>query len=151
VGAEVHHLIRTTNDETSTNLKYFSFLSVVLKILSNIKHSISNLILKSFLPSRRPKYTKMTNQAAWIKAAGAKPLSVEPAPTAKAGPGEVVVKNAFLAINPVDWKIQEYGPSFRGTPQNQNYPDILGRDIAGEIVEVGEGVTRLKVGQRVIA
>jgi NADPH:quinone reductase-like Zn-dependent oxidoreductase len=62
-----------------------------------------------------------------------------------------VVKNAFLAINPVDWKIQEYALSFGGTPSNQNYPNILGRDIAGEIVEVGEGVTRLKVGQRVIA
>jgi len=56
-----------------------------------------------------------------------------------------VIKNAFVAINPVDWKIQEYSPAF------QNYPDILGRDIAGEILEVGEGVTRLKVGQRVIA
>jgi NADPH:quinone reductase-like Zn-dependent oxidoreductase len=87
----------------------------------------------------------MTNQAAWIKAAKAKPLSVEPAPEAKADPVEVVIKNAFVAINPVDWKIQEYGPP------NQTYPNILGRDIAGEIVEVGEGVTRLKVGQRVIA
>lgn len=56
-----------------------------------------------------------------------------------------MIKNAFVAINPVDWKIQEYSPAF------QNYPDILGRDIAGEILEVGEGVTRLKVGQRVIA
>ena len=87
----------------------------------------------------------MANRAAWIKAPKAKPLSVEAAPTAKAGLGEVVIKNSFVAINPVDWKIQEYSSAF------QNYPNILGRDIAGEIVEVGPDVTRLEVGQRVIA
>jgi len=87
----------------------------------------------------------MSNQAAWIKVAKAKPLEVGSAPTATAGPGEVVIKNAYVAINPVDWKIQEYSPAF------QKYPDILGRDIAGEIIEVGPDVTRLHVGQRVIA
>jgi NADPH:quinone reductase-like Zn-dependent oxidoreductase len=86
----------------------------------------------------------MSNQAAWIKAPKA-PLSVEPAPKAKASLGEVVIKNAFVAINPVDWKIQEYAPP------SQKYPDILGRDVAGEIVAVGGDITRLKVGQRVIA
>jgi NADPH:quinone reductase-like Zn-dependent oxidoreductase len=86
----------------------------------------------------------MSNQAAWIKTIKTK-LEVDSAPDAKAGPGEVVIKNAFVAINPVDWKIQEYSPPF------QKYPDILGRDIAGEIVEVGPDVTRLQVGERVIA
>jgi NADPH:quinone reductase-like Zn-dependent oxidoreductase len=84
------------------------------------------------------------NQAAWLKEPKAH-LVVEAGPEPKAGAGEVVIKNAFLAINPVDWKIQAYAPPA------QRYPDVLGRDIAGEIVEVGEGVTRLKVGQRVIA
>ena len=87
----------------------------------------------------------MSNEAAWIKVAKAYPFEVGSAPEAKAGPGEVVVKNAYVAINPVDWKIQEYSPAF------QNYPNILGRDIAGEIVEVGPDVSRLKIGQRVIA
>ncbi|PMD18134.1 GroES-like protein, partial [Hyaloscypha hepaticicola] len=86
----------------------------------------------------------MSNQAAWLKAPKAN-LEVDSAPTAKAGQGEVVIKNAFLAINPVDWKIQSYGfPNYK-------YPDILGRDIAGEIVEIGQDVTRLHLGQRVIA
>jgi NADPH:quinone reductase-like Zn-dependent oxidoreductase len=87
----------------------------------------------------------MSNQAAWINAPKARPLSVEPAPNAKPGPGEVVIKNAYIAINPVDWKVQEYSPAF------QTYPNILGRDVAGEIVEVGPDITRLTVGQRVIA
>jgi NADPH:quinone reductase-like Zn-dependent oxidoreductase len=86
----------------------------------------------------------MSNQAAWIKAPRAT-LEVDSAPAAKAGPGEVVVKNAFVAINPVDWKIQERAPP------SQKYPEILGRDIAGEVVEVGSDVTGLHVGQRVIA
>ena len=86
----------------------------------------------------------MSNQAAWLKTPKSQ-LKVGAAPTAKAGPGEVVIKNAFVAINPVDWKIQTYGPEF------QLYPDILGRDVAGEIIEVGDDVTRLQVGQRVIA
>jgi NADPH:quinone reductase-like Zn-dependent oxidoreductase len=86
----------------------------------------------------------MSNQAAWIKVPKAK-LEVDSAPAAKAGKGEVVIKNAFVAINPVDWKIQTYDPL------SQKYPDIVGRDIAGEIVEVGPEVTRLHVGQRVIS
>ncbi|KAH8771465.1 chaperonin 10-like protein [Hyaloscypha finlandica] len=86
----------------------------------------------------------MSNQAAWIKSAKTK-LEVGSAPEASAGIGEVVIKNAFVAINPVDWKVQDYSPPF------QKYPDILGRDIVGKIVEVGPDVTRLRVGQRVIA
>ncbi|KUJ10525.1 oxidoreductase-like protein [Mollisia scopiformis] len=86
----------------------------------------------------------MANQAAWIKTPGTS-LEVDSAPEAKLGPGQVVIKNAYVAINPVDWKIQSYSHA------SQPYPNILGRDIAGEIVEVGADVTRLRVGQRVIA
>jgi NADPH:quinone reductase-like Zn-dependent oxidoreductase len=87
----------------------------------------------------------MSNQAAWIQSSKQNPLVVDDAPTNRAGPDEVVIKNAYLAINPVDWKIQHYGI---GLPI---YPNILGRDIAGEVVEVGSNVARIKIGQRVIA
>jgi NADPH:quinone reductase-like Zn-dependent oxidoreductase len=84
----------------------------------------------------------MSNQAAWIKAPKAR-LEVGDAPTTKPGPGQLVIKNAYWAINPADWKTQERG--------GQSYPNILGRDIAGEVVEVGPDVSRIHVGQRVIA
>jgi NADPH:quinone reductase-like Zn-dependent oxidoreductase len=48
----------------------------------------------------------MYNQAAWIKDPKGKPLQVGPADYVKPGSGQIVVKNAAVAINPVDWKIQ---------------------------------------------
>ncbi|OJD36155.1 zinc-binding oxidoreductase [Diplodia corticola] len=84
------------------------------------------------------------NQAAWITEAKLKPLKVQGAPDPKAGPGEVVIKNAAVAINPIDWKIQSYGILLT------QYPNILGTDVAGTVEEVGEGVTRITKGQRVI-
>lgn len=89
---------------------------------------------------------EMSNEAAWIKVSKGR-LEVDAAPTRQAGPGQVIVKVAHVAINPVDWKLQAYDPP----AFNLTYPDILGRDLAGEVVEVGENVTRVHVGQRVIA
>ncbi|KAF2027566.1 GroES-like protein [Setomelanomma holmii] len=86
----------------------------------------------------------MSNQAAWITEAKAKPLQVKEAPMPKAGKGEVVVKNHAVAVNPVDWKIQDYGIFL------QKYPNICGTDVAGEVHEVGEGVTHVKKGDRVL-
>lgn len=88
----------------------------------------------------------MSNKAAWIKA-GKADLEVDVAPYPEAGPHEVIVKNANVAINPVDWKIQAYDPPAFGI----KYPHILGTDLAGEVVKVGADVTSIKVGQRVIA
>ncbi|TQB72018.1 hypothetical protein MPDQ_007181 [Monascus purpureus] len=84
------------------------------------------------------------NKAAWIKAIH-QPLTVDSAPYPTPGPGELVVKNAFVAVNPVDWKIQESGGFLT------EYPWILGTDVAGEVVEVGARVTRFKKGDRVIS
>lgn len=85
------------------------------------------------------------NQAAWIKAAKAKPLVVEDAPMWVPKAGEVLIKNAAVAINPVDYKIQEYGIFLSA------YPAILGTDVSGTIEAVGEGVTNVAKGDRVLA
>ncbi|KAL1301532.1 hypothetical protein AAFC00_005773 [Neodothiora populina] len=86
-----------------------------------------------------------TNRAAWISESKANPLKVAEAAMPKPGPKEVVVKNGAVAINPVDWKIQEYGLFL------ETYPYILGTDISGEIVDVGSEVTSFKKGDRVLA
>jgi len=60
--------------------------------------------------------------------------------------GEVLVKALATSINPVDWKLR------RGDLKEMipiNFPAILGRDISGEVVALGEGVTDLKNGDRV--
>ncbi|KAJ6125616.1 zinc-binding oxidoreductase CipB [Penicillium samsonianum] len=85
------------------------------------------------------------NRAAWIVAARSNPFLVGKAPMYKPGPGEILIKNHAVAVNPVDWKIQDSGRFL------SNYPFILGRDAAGTVEEVGEGVTRFHKGQRVIA
>ena len=87
-----------------------------------------------------------TNKAAW--ATGTKqPLSVREAPYTRPLPNEIVVKNGAVAINPVDWiKIDMGDMMFQWI----KYPFVFGYDCAGEVVEVGSSVTRLKVGDRVV-
>ncbi|OXV12057.1 hypothetical protein Egran_00183 [Elaphomyces granulatus] len=87
----------------------------------------------------------MNNKAAWIPEFKGRPLKIDSAPYTKPGPGQLVIKNAAFAINPVDWKVQEHGFLM------QKFPNILGSDVAGHVQEVGEGVTRFKPGDRVIS
>ena len=87
------------------------------------------------------------NTAAWLVATRTK-LAVKPAPYTAPKEGEIVVRNHAVAINPVDWGIQILGTMiFRWI----KFPVILGEDLAGEVAEVGPGVTRFKVGDRVLA
>lgn len=59
------------------------------------------------------------------------------------GSGQLLVKVYGTALNNIDWKVQQSGAHV------DVYPAILGSDIAGEVVEVGHGVTSYKRGQRV--
>lgn len=84
-----------------------------------------------------------SNQAAWLDEAGAE-LVVRDAPLPSAGPGEIVVKNAAVALNPLDNHMQDVGVFV------QAFPAILGCDVAGEVYQVGPGVERFKPGDRVV-
>ncbi|KAH8129487.1 GroES-like protein [Trichoderma asperelloides] len=55
---------------------------------------------------------------------------------------EVVVKIAAVCLNPIDWKI------FYGTKSSE--PTILGCDFAGTVTCIGDGVTAIEIGDRVI-
>jgi NADPH:quinone reductase-like Zn-dependent oxidoreductase len=85
-----------------------------------------------------------TNTAAWLGAKQTK-LEVKSAPYTPPRENEIVVKNHAVAINPVDWMIQVAG-IFRWI----TYPFVLGSDLAGEVVAVGNAVTRFKVGDHVL-
>jgi NADPH:quinone reductase-like Zn-dependent oxidoreductase len=62
--------------------------------------------------------------------------------------GEVLVRMRATSVNPVDWKIRSGATRGR---IDVPLPAILGRDLAGEVVQVGEGVTGFTKGQRVMA
>lgn len=86
------------------------------------------------------------NTAAWLPKKYGK-LEVGPAPYTPPREHEIVVRNRAVAINPVDWMIEVVGGLFYPW---LDYPAILGSDVAGEVAEVGSGVTRFRVGDRVL-
>jgi len=90
--------------------------------------------------TRKPK-----NVAAWALKPKQRPLVVSSAPYTSPSKGEVTVQVIDVAVNPIDWILQD-SDLFGAT-----YPTVFGSDVAGDIVEVGEGVDGLHVGQRVIA
>ena len=61
----------------------------------------------------------------------------------KPGPGQVLVKVQAVSINPFDYKLRG------GMIPTMQFPFTLGSDIAGEVTELGEGVERFTVGDKV--
>lgn len=62
------------------------------------------------------------------------------------GACEVLVKTIAVSINPIDWKLR------RGDLREMmplDFPAILGRDLSGEVAELGKGASSLEVGERV--
>ncbi|CCO30216.1 Zinc-type alcohol dehydrogenase-like protein C2E1P3.01 [Rhizoctonia solani AG-1 IB] len=70
-------------------------------------------------------------------------LEVKPRPTPVPQKNQALVKVTAAAINPVDWKIIDYGIFV------EKFPAILGTDGAGIIEAVGPEVTNFKVGDKV--
>ncbi|KAF5354490.1 hypothetical protein D9758_012396 [Tetrapyrgos nigripes] len=64
-----------------------------------------------------------------------------------AHPDELLVKVHAVGLNPVDWKIQAWGIVF---DEEKHYPAVLGVDISGEVIDVGQNVKRgFQKGDRV--
>ncbi len=59
-----------------------------------------------------------------------------------------MVANRAVAVNPVDWIVQDIGRLIFTWIKP---PFVLGSDLAGEVVQVGSAVTRFCVGDRVLA
>jgi NADPH:quinone reductase-like Zn-dependent oxidoreductase len=75
-------------------------------------------------------------------------LKYEDFPDPKPGPGEVLVAVRATSLNPIDWKMRS-GAAKDHFPVT--FPAILGRDVAGLVRELGEGVKDFAVGDRVFA
>lgn len=74
-------------------------------------------------------------------------LRLEEIPTPPPGAGEVLVRVLAASINPVDWKIRS-GAAKDRIPVK--LPFIPGRDVAGEVASLGDGVNDFKPGQHVM-
>ncbi|MEZ4239165.1 MAG: NADP-dependent oxidoreductase [Myxococcota bacterium] len=62
-------------------------------------------------------------------------------------PTDVRIRVRAAAINPIDWKIRA---GLQRGAIRLRLPWILGLDVAGEVLEVGPGVTRFRVGDAVM-
>jgi NADPH:quinone reductase-like Zn-dependent oxidoreductase len=89
---------------------------------------------------------KNTNAALWMRRRGS-PFEVAPAPYTPPATHEVVVRTRAVAVNFVDGIP---GFAYRVILPWLTFPAVIGSDVAGEIVEVGAGVSRLRVGDRVV-
>jgi NADPH:quinone reductase-like Zn-dependent oxidoreductase len=78
---------------------------------------------------------------------GVDQLVYEEVPIPIAGAGEVLVKLSSASINPIDYKIRR--GDMRQTIPLQ-LPAILGYDLAGQVVALGEGVTGVDVNALVM-
>ena len=75
-------------------------------------------------------------------------LRYEDTDVPKYGDNEVLVRVKATSINPVDYKIRSGAAKARMPVE---FPAILGRDLAGEVVEAGRSVTGFPKGMRVMA
>ncbi len=86
------------------------------------------------------------NTALWLPSKRA-PLTIGPAPYHSPRAGEIVVRARAVAINPVDRLMPTIGDIIMPWIK---HPFVLGSDVAGEVEAVGDGVTRFRVGDRVL-
>lgn len=86
-----------------------------------------------------------SNTGAVIKAEKDSQFEVTSTPYPTLQPNAVIIKASAAAINPVDWMVRD----FAFVPLE--YPTVLGTDVSGAVVEVGEEVKGIQVGQRVLA
>jgi NADPH2:quinone reductase len=85
-------------------------------------------------------------KAVWYERTGAAPdvLTFGEMPTPQAGPGEVRVRLQASAVNPAD------AGRRAGSSRAMEFPTVIpNSDGAGIVDQVGDGVTRLQIGQRV--
>lgn len=84
----------------------------------------------------------LQNRAAVNPSARA-PLEVKTVETPTPGPGDILVKNDLIAVNPVEVQIT------KNDLFGHKYPCTIGTSFGGHVVALGEGVSDFKVGDKV--
>ena len=84
----------------------------------------------------------------------AKDLRIEDIPEPpRPGPGQVLIRNRYVGICGTDLHEYASGPIFIPTEPHPysgaHGPQVLGHEFGGEVVAVGEGVTKVAPGDRV--
>lgn len=64
-----------------------------------------------------------------------------------ADPGQIVIQVAFAGVNPADWKARE---GWLSRYFDYDFPFVVGFDAAGIVAAIGDGVTDIAVGDRVV-
>jgi propanol-preferring alcohol dehydrogenase len=78
-----------------------------------------------------------------------KPMILETLPIPEVGPGEVLVRVRACGLGlTLVWNRD--GRGFGRGSERDKLPRIIGHEVAGDVVEVGPGVTNFKTGNRVI-
>jgi NADPH:quinone reductase-like Zn-dependent oxidoreductase len=81
-----------------------------------------------------------------LKKSGRENLHVVESPTPEPGAGEILVRAKAVSLNYRDKLVIE-----DKYPMPLSYPLVPGSDLAGEVVAVGSGVSRLKPGDQVVS
>ena len=82
--------------------------------------------------------------------AAAEVLRIEEAPIPHVGRHEVLVRQHASSVNPIDCRMRNgYGRVLFSKVRGYDLPLVLGRDVSGEVIEVGSSVTGLAVGDPV--
>src|SRR6476620_9012409 len=76
---------------------------------------------------------------------GPEVLTLEELPSPTAGPGQVRVRVAAVAMNHLDVWVRKGLPHLK-----HEYPFLLGADVAGTIDQVGAGVSGVKEGDEIV-
>src|SRR3712207_2751454 len=79
---------------------------------------------------------------------GPEVLRVESVPIPEVSPGEVLIQVEAAGVNPADWKLRR--GLFRER-QPVAFPHIPGTEVSGTVVQVGSLVSRVGLGDHVIA
>ena len=85
----------------------------------------------------------MTGMRAVVWDGPGEPMTVEEVPTPAPGPGEVLVRVAATGVCHTDLHVMKGEVAFPA-------PGVLGHEISGHVEALGEGVTDLAVGERVV-